>query len=143
MELHHTETTPTPIDTVWASFMDLHRVGSCFPGATVTDVRGDEFDGRVGVRVGPLKIAFVGGGRLAVKDEARRHAVIESWGEQKRGLGKAEMRIDLRLTEIDEGTRMDLVSDLQIRGLPSSLGQSVAEAVSGPLVRRFLRCMGS
>ena len=37
MELTHDFTVPAPIDTTWATFRDLHRVGSCFPGAVVTD----------------------------------------------------------------------------------------------------------
>ena len=36
MELTHDFTVPASVDDAWATFMDLERVGSCFPGATVT-----------------------------------------------------------------------------------------------------------
>ena len=36
MELSHDFTVPARVDDAWATFMDLERVGSCFPGAVVT-----------------------------------------------------------------------------------------------------------
>ena len=52
----------------------------------------------------------------------------------------------LVLTEVDvsgrAGTRMDLTTDLEVRGLPTRLGERLAQAVSGPLVQQFLTCMG-
>ena len=33
MELTHDFTVPASVDDAWATFMDLERVGSCFPGA--------------------------------------------------------------------------------------------------------------
>ena len=38
MELTHDFTVPASVDDAWGTFMDLERVGSCFPGATVTSV---------------------------------------------------------------------------------------------------------
>ncbi|NUR81285.1 MAG: carbon monoxide dehydrogenase, partial [Dermatophilaceae bacterium] len=43
MELTHSFTVPTSVDEAWALFMDLERVGGCFPGATVTEVTDDGF----------------------------------------------------------------------------------------------------
>ena len=37
MELTHDFVVPAPVDAAWETFMDLERVGGCFPGATVTE----------------------------------------------------------------------------------------------------------
>ena len=146
MRLTHSETVATPIDTVWDHFMDLRRVGRCFPGAEVTDVRGNEFDGTMKAGIGLITLCFAGHGKLTVADEENHHAVIRSEGSDKRGLAKATIDIDLVLTEVDvsgrAGTRMDLTTDLEVRGLPTRLGERLAQAVSGPLVQQFLTCMG-
>ncbi len=52
MELTHSFTVPTSVDDAWALFMDLERVGGCFPGATVTEVTDDNFSGTVKVKLG-------------------------------------------------------------------------------------------
>lgn len=146
MRLTHSETVATPIETVWDHFMDLRRVGRCFPGAEVTDVRGNEFDGTMKAGIGLITLSFAGHGKLTVADEKNHHAVIRSEGSDKRGLAKATIDIDLVLTEVDvsgrAGTRMDLTTDLEVRGLPTRLGERLAQAVSGPLVHQFLTCMG-
>ena len=55
MELTHSFTVPTSVDDAWALFMDLERVGGCFPGATVTEVTDDGFSGTVKVKLDPIK----------------------------------------------------------------------------------------
>jgi len=47
MELRHDFAVPASIDDAWATFMDLERVGSCFPGATITSVDESGFAGTV------------------------------------------------------------------------------------------------
>ena len=60
MELTHSFTVPASVEHTWATFMDLQEVGSCFPGATVTDVTGDGFSGTVKVDGGTISEARVG-----------------------------------------------------------------------------------
>jgi carbon monoxide dehydrogenase subunit G len=45
MELSHRFTVPTPVEETWAHFQDIASVAECFPGATVTAVEGDTFQG--------------------------------------------------------------------------------------------------
>ena len=62
MELTHSFTVPASVEHTWATFMDLQEVGSCFPGATVTDVTGDGFAGTVKVKLGPIALVYSGSG---------------------------------------------------------------------------------
>ncbi len=148
MKLHHTETVAAPREQIWAAFMDLKRVGRCFPGAEVTEVDGDDFVGNVKAKIGPFGLAFNGTGTLTVADEAAGHARIESTGSESHGFGKADIVIDLHLLEPDAAaaadgmqTRMELVTELTVHGLPTRLGNGLAQRISGPLVGSFLRCM--
>ena len=152
MKLHHSETVTAPRDQVWEAFMDLKRVGSCFPGAAVTEVDGNEFVGNVRAKIGFLGVTFKGTGTLTDADQSADvwHARIASTGSESHGLGKADIIIDLHLHELPGTsakaaplTRMDLTTELAVHGLPTRLGNGLAQRISGPLVSRFLRCMAS
>ena len=69
MELTHDFTVPTDIETAWATFLDLERVGSCFPGATVTEATGESFSGTVKVKLGPIALQYSGSGRFVERDD--------------------------------------------------------------------------
>ena len=70
MELRHDFTVPAPIDETWATFMDLERVGSCFPGAVVTDAGDDGFAGTVKVKLGPIALQYAGACSFVERDDA-------------------------------------------------------------------------
>ena len=81
MELTHSFTVPTSVDDAWALFMDLERVGGCFPGATVTEVTDDGFSGTVKVKVGPISLLYTGSGSFVARDDEGHRAVIEAKGK--------------------------------------------------------------
>lgn len=152
VKLHHSETVTTPRDQVWEAFMDLTRVGSCFPGAAVTEVDGDDFVGNIRAKIGFLGVTFNGTGTMTAADRSGEvwHARIESTGSESHGLGKADIVIDLHLSELPgDGprdatlTQMALDTELTVHGLPTRLGNGLAQRISGPLVGKFLRCMAS
>ncbi|HEU5145039.1 MAG TPA: SRPBCC family protein, partial [Dermatophilaceae bacterium] len=87
MELRHSFTVPTAPDDAWSLFMDLEKVGGCFPGATVTEVSDDSFSGTVKVKLGPIQLLYAGSGSFVEKDDATRRAVIEAKGKDRRGNG--------------------------------------------------------
>ena len=62
MELTHSFTVPASVEETWATFMDLQAVGSCFPGAAVTEVTDDGFSGTVKVKLGPIALLYSGSG---------------------------------------------------------------------------------
>lgn len=143
MELVHHETVEASREHVWAAFMDLKRIGRCFPGAEVTTVHGDDFTGKITVKVGPLSLTFLGEGTLEIKDKKDWHARIASTGQESHGIGKADIAIDIYLSEpaAGTGTDVDIRTDLNVHGLPRWIGGSIAQRVASPLVRSFVRCM--
>ena len=56
MDLTHRFTVPTGVEETWAHFQDIASVAECFPGATVSSVEGDTFQGSCKVKLGPIAL---------------------------------------------------------------------------------------
>ncbi len=141
MELTHSFTVPTSVDDAWALFMDLERVGGCFPGATVTEVTDDGFSGTVKVKLGPIALVYAGSGSFVERDDVAHHAVIEAKGKDKRGNGTAGATVTIQLTGSGDGTRADVVTDLAVTGKPAQFGRGVMQDVSDKLLQAFVACI--
>ena len=141
MDLTHSFTVPTSVDDAWALFMDLERVGSCFPGATVTEVTDDGFSGTVKVKLGPIALVYSGSGSFVERDDAAHHAVIEAKGKDKRGNGTAGATVTITLSPDGDGTRADVVTDLAVTGKPAQFGRGVMQDVSDKLLNAFVACI--
>ena len=143
MELSHDFTVPASVDDAWATFMDLERVGSCFPGATITSVDESGFAGTVKVKLGPIALQYAGSGRFVERDDTAHRAVIEAKGKDKRGNGTAGATVTLLLAPSGEGTRIDVTTDLSITGKPAQFGRGVMQEVSDKLLQQFVGCIES
>ena len=143
MELHHEFTVPADADTVWETLLDLERVGTCFPGATVTEASEDGFAGTVKVKLGPIALVYAGSGTFLEKDASARHAVIEAKGKDKRGNGTAGATVTLQLTPAGDRTKVEVDTDLAITGKPAQFGRGVMQDVSDKLLRQFVDCIES
>ncbi len=141
MDLTHSFTVPTSVDDAWALFMDLEKVGSCFPGATVTEVRDDGFSGTVKVKLGPIALVYSGSGSFVERDDAAHRAVIKAKGKDKRGNGTAGANVTIALSPDGNGTRADVVTDLAVTGKPAQFGRGVMQDVSDKLLQAFVACV--
>lgn len=141
MELTHSFTVPTSVDDAWALFMDLERVGGCFPGATVTEVTDDGFSGTVKVKLGPIALVYSGSGSFVERDDTAHRAVIEAKGKDKRGNGTAGATVSIQLAPDGGGTRADVTTDLAVTGKPAQFGRGVMQDVSDKLLQAFVACI--
>ncbi|WP_323100253.1 SRPBCC family protein [Intrasporangium sp. YIM S08009] len=141
MELTHSFTVPTSVDDAWALFMDLERVGGCFPGATVTEVTADGFSGTVKVKLGPIALVYAGSGSFVERDDAAHRAVIAAKGKDKRGNGTAGATVTIGLAPDGDGTRADVTTDLAVTGKPAQFGRGVMQDVSDKLLQAFVACI--
>ena len=141
MELVHSFTVPAAPDRTWALLTDLHQVGSCFPGATVTEAGDDDFSGTVKVKLGPIAMVYSGSGQFVSRDDEEHRAVIEARGKDKRGNGTAGASVKLALTPDGSGTRVDVSTDLAITGKPAQFGRGVMQDVSDKLLGQFVQCI--
>lgn len=143
MELTHDFVVPADLESTWATFMDLEKVGGCFPGATVTEVSDESFSGTVKVKLGPIALQYAGSGSFLERDEATKRAVIEAKGKDKRGNGTAGATVTMQLAPSADGTRVDVATELQITGKPAQFGRGVMQDVSDKLLQQFIACIES
>ena len=141
MELTHEFTVPAGIDETWNAFNDIESVAACFPGAVVTSVEGDTFQGSCKVKLGPIALVYNGSGTFVEKDEAGHRMVIDAKGKDKRGNGTAGAHVTATMTEAGTGTRVEVVTDLAITGKPAQFGRGVMQDVSDKLLGQFTACL--
>lgn len=142
MELTHEFTVPAPIDEAWATFNDLERIAPCFPGASLTSYDGEQFEGLVKIKLGPISLQYNGTGRFLERDEAAHRAVIEAKGKDKRGNGTAAANVTTVLEPAgDDATNVKVSTDLNITGKPAQFGRGVMQDVSDKLLGQFASCL--
>ena len=143
MQLDHEFTVPVPAAQAWSVLLDIDRIAPCMPGATVTKVDGDDFEGTVKVKVGPITVTYGGTASFLEKDESDRRAVIEARGRETRGTGTATARVTAQLFDEGESTRVVVSTDLSVTGKPAQFGRGVMSDVGGKLLGRFADCLAS
>ncbi len=141
MELTHRFTVPGSVDETWARFQDIGSLAECFPGAQVTSVEGDSFDGTVKVKLGPIALQYAGSGSFTSKDEATHTFLVEAKGRDKRGNGTAGADVTVSMATEGEGTSVEVKTDLAITGKPAQFGRGVMQDVSDKLLGQFVACL--
>jgi carbon monoxide dehydrogenase subunit G len=141
MDLNHRFTVPTSVDETWARFQDIASVAECFPGAQVTSVDGDTFQGTCKVKLGPIALTYAGSGTFVEKDESAHSFVVEAKGRDKRGNGTAGATVTLAMAPASKGTDVEVTTDLSITGKPAQFGRGVMQDVSDKLLGQFVSCL--
>lgn len=137
MQLQHEFTLPIPPDQAWAAMLDVERIAPCMPGATLDHVEGDEFSGRVTLKVGPLRLTYRGDASIKEKDAAARRLVLTAAGREARGSGTAEATLTASLEPFADGTRVALLTDLALTGRPAQFGRGLVNEVAGTIIGQF------
>ena len=139
IELDNSFTVPVPPEQAWDVLLDVERIAPCMPGASVTSVEGDEIEGQVKVKLGPLSLTYKGTAKFIDKDQAAHSISIEATGKETRGSGTASATVQANLTPGD-GAGQTLVSihtSLNVTGKPAQFGRSLLPEVSGKLIQQF------
>src|SRR6202021_3669659 len=89
IELDNSFTVPVPAAQAGDVLLDVERIAPCMPGASVTSVEGDEIEGQVKVKLGPLSLTYKGTAKFTDKDQAGHAISIEASGKETRGSGAA------------------------------------------------------
>lgn len=139
IELDNSFTVPVPPEQAWNVLLDVERIAPCMPGASVTSVEGDEIQGQVKVKLGPLSLAYKGTAKFTDKDEANRVIAIEASGKETRGAGTASANVQASLKPGDAAgsTLVAIHTSLNVTGRPAQFGRSLLPEVSGKLIAQF------
>jgi carbon monoxide dehydrogenase subunit G len=139
IELDNSFTVPVPPVQAWDVLLDVETIAPCMPGASVTSVDGDEIQGQVKVKLGPLSLAYKGTAKFTEKDEATHTISIEATGKETRGAGTASATVQASLKPADtaDETLVSIHTSLNVTGRPAQFGRSLLPEVSGKLIAQF------
>ena len=142
MRLENSFTVPGATDHVWDFMMDVQRVVPCMPGAEITDVVDENsWKGKVSIKLGPVSLSFAGTLTREEVDEAARRVVLKAQGQETRGKGMASATVTSELQPGEGGTKVIVVTDLQISGAAAQYGRGMIADVSERFTQQFADCL--
>jgi len=128
-----------PVEKVWEFFGDVPQVAACLPGANLDqDLGDDHYAGKVGIRMGPVKLSFDGKAHILSRDDATKTMVIDGAGSAEGGRGNAAMQLTAKLAPVGStSTRVGLDMDLQLSGAAAQYGRGMVNDVTKVLMDQF------
>ncbi|HWV88334.1 MAG TPA: SRPBCC family protein [Capillimicrobium sp.] len=138
MRLENAFAVEAPPERTWAVLLDVPRVARALPGAAI-EPRGRDgaWRGTMTLKLGPVTTEYAGTARLQDADDDERVASFRVQGREVRGQGTASATITSRLTPEGAGTRVAVVTELQVTGRQAQFGRSLMEDVAGALLGAF------
>jgi carbon monoxide dehydrogenase subunit G len=142
MRIENSFEVQAPPERAWDLLMDVPRIIPCMPGAELTEtVDESTWKAKVSVKLGPISLAFDSEVRRVEADEAARKAKIAASAREVRGRGSAEATIESTLAPTDQGTRVEIVTNLTLVGAVAQYGRGIVPDVATQLVRQFASCL--
>jgi carbon monoxide dehydrogenase subunit G len=133
---------PAEIDRVWAYLLDVESVVVCMPGAEITEAVDERsWKGKVMVKLGPVSLSFAGKVDMAERDDDAHRVVLKGSGMEQRGKGRAAATITTTAEQTSDGTRVNVVQDLQIQGQVASMSRGMMKDVTAKLTKQFAECL--
>ncbi|MGI5284094.1 SRPBCC family protein [Nonomuraea polychroma] len=137
MRFEHEFTVPVPIEQAWAVLLDVERVAPCLPGATLDIFEGDEFTGRLKVKVGPIMVTYRGSARFEDVDKDSHTLSIQASGKEARGSGTASATVKAQMTPHEGATAVTVETTFNVTGRPAQFGRGVMAEVGAKLIDKF------
>ncbi len=138
MKIANEFTVSAPIEEAWDVLIDLEQVIPLMPGAQMTGRDGDDVQGKVKVKVGPVSSEFSGKVHFVEQDRDEHRAVIDGKGKESRGTGNATATVTVQLYEAGDQTRVTVDTDLKVVGKLAQFGSGMLQQVSEKLLGQFV-----
>jgi uncharacterized protein (TIGR03382 family) len=141
MKIANQFTVSAPIDQAWDVLCDLEQVIPLMPGAQLTGHEGDDYLGKVKVKVGPVTSEFSGKVHFVELDRDQYRAVIDGKGKESRGTGNAAATVTAQLQADGDRTSVTVDTDLKIVGKLAQFGSGMLQQVSEKLLGQFVESL--
>ncbi|MCV7102629.1 SRPBCC family protein [Mycobacterium palustre] len=141
MKIANQFTVSAPIDQAWDVLCDLEQVIPLMPGAQLTGREGDDYLGKVKVKVGPVTSEFSGRVHFVELDRDQHRAVIDGTGKESRGTGNAAATVTAQLKADGDRTSVTVDTDLKIVGKLAQFGSGMLQQVSEKLLGQFVESL--
>ena len=123
-------------ETVWAALMEPEVLKECVPGAQeVTGNPQDGYEATVTQKVGPVKATFKG---MVTFSEMNQPESLRLEGDGKGGAaGFAKGAADVRLEEIEGGTKLSYDVEAKVGGKLAQLGSRIVDGFAKKMADQF------
>jgi uncharacterized protein len=143
LEIRKTFAIDAPRAAVWEFLIDPERVARCLPGAAITEkVDEKTYKGTITIKVGPVTASYRGKVVFEKLDAAAGSAEIVASGQDVKGKGGADLRMQSAIREIDpHRTEVTASSQVNITGILAQMGARMIQDVSDQMLQRFTEAM--
>lgn len=144
MLINNSFEVPLPPDQAWKVLMDIPSIAPCMPGAELTDVIDQNtYNGKVGVRLGPVALTFAGTVKFTEKDDTAHKARVNAQGKDAKGRGGAHANVDFQIESAAGGSRVVVKTDLTLSGAVAQYGRAsgMIQDVAQQLIGQFANAL--
>lgn len=141
MQLENRFEVPLSPDRAWKVLLDVPRIAPCLPGAELTEALGDDrYKGKVSVKLGPIALVFKGTAQLLDVDDNAHTAKIQAAGNDTKGRGNANAKVNFRLEPSAAGSQVVVVTDLTLSGMVAQYGRGAGmiQSIADQLIAQFV-----
>jgi carbon monoxide dehydrogenase subunit G len=127
-----------PREKLWAFLEQVDQVAQCVPGVdSVEQIDADNSKVRVTQAVGPMTATFDIKMRVTEREPLELMKFTTVGRAVKGAVGNVRATNTVRLSDVAEGTRVDVEADLAMGGVLGSVGQKVVSKQVGQVTRSF------
>jgi carbon monoxide dehydrogenase subunit G len=125
-------------EKLWAFLEQVDQVAQCVPGVdTVEQIDADNSKVRVTQAVGPMTATFDIKMRVTEREPLELMRFTTVGRAVKGAVGNVRATNTVRLSDVAEGTRVDVEADLAMGGVLGSVGQKVVTKQVGQVTKAF------
>lgn len=142
MQLENSFEVDAPAAAAWVLLNDVPAVVPCMPGAELVEVVSDDaWRAKLHVKLGPIALQFVADITRDEVDEAERRVVLSAKAREAKGRGSADATIASTVLDVDGRTRVEVTTDVALRGAVGQYGRGVLADVASQLTAQFAECV--
>jgi len=130
-----------PPQAVWPLLADPYAVVGCVPGAAIVGQNEDgSLETSVGVKFGPLNIAFQARAELDLDEPAMRGRILAR-GRDKQGGARFSATVTFDVSPVEDRSLVTTHGDVEISGRLASLIEGGANVVVKRMADDFANCL--
>jgi carbon monoxide dehydrogenase subunit G len=136
---------PAPPETVWRLLADPYQVVGCVPGAAIARQNDDgSLETTLGIKFGPVNIAFQAHAELVLEPELRRGR-LTARGKDKQGGARfqASATFSVAAAQAGPGSVVSTRGEVELSGRLASLIESGAQIVVKRMSAEFASCLST
>ena len=123
----------------WEYLSDPAKIVNCVPGASLNEKLDDRrYKGEVVAKFGPVKAKYNGEVTIEALDDSAYKMVLKGKGLDSKGKGSADMLMNGKLSESQDGAEVNFTMEIAITGMLAQFGARLIKDVSNQLLDQFI-----